>query len=64
MVGDADNLIDQGVHTYVLSYESDRQVIFHGDKDELYWNVNGNGWVFYADSVSCTIHFPKGAAIL
>ncbi len=63
MVGDADILIEEGIHTYVFTYETDRQIIYHDNKDELYWNVNGNGWVFYADSVSCTIHFPWGAGI-
>jgi uncharacterized membrane protein YgcG len=29
----------------------------------VYWNVNGNGWVFSADTVSCTIHFPEKAVI-
>lgn len=64
MVGDADVLIEEGLHTYVFTYETDRQVIYHTGKDELYWNVNGNGWVFSADSVSCTIQFPQGATIL
>jgi uncharacterized membrane protein YgcG len=40
-----------------------RQVIFHDDKDELYWNVNGNGWVFTADSISCEIIFPEAAVV-
>ena len=63
MVGQRDVLIDKGIYTYTLSYKTTRQLIFHKDKDELYWNVNGNGWVFTADSISCHIKFPPGAVI-
>ncbi|HSK13932.1 MAG TPA: DUF2207 domain-containing protein, partial [Phnomibacter sp.] len=62
-VGDEDNYLPEGVFTYRFTYETSRQLIYHALKDELYWNVNGNGWVFYADSVSCTIRFPSGSQI-
>ncbi len=62
-VGQHDVILPEGRFTYTFEYETDRQVIFHNDKDELYWNVNGNGWVFTIDSVSCRIHFPTGAEI-
>jgi hypothetical protein len=61
--GSADILLPEGVHTYVFTYETRNQLIFHADKDELYWNVNGNGWVFTADTVQCSIMFPEGAVI-
>jgi uncharacterized membrane protein YgcG len=61
--GNADVILDTGYHTYVLEYSTRRQLIFHPDKDELYWNVNGNGWVFTADSVSCLVRFPEGSQI-
>ncbi|MCU0405025.1 MAG: DUF2207 domain-containing protein, partial [Chitinophagaceae bacterium] len=63
-VGEESVFIPDGLHTYVFEYETTRQIIHHDDKDELYWNVNGNGWVFYADSVSCTIQFPEGSRIV
>jgi uncharacterized membrane protein YgcG len=63
MVGDAEVNLSTGIYTYQLLYQTDRQIIFHPEKDELYWNVNGTGWVFYADSVSGTIHFPWSARI-
>jgi uncharacterized membrane protein YgcG len=64
LVGDEDTYLKSGIYKYDFEYETGRQLIYHENKDELYWNVNGNGWVFYADSVSCTIHFPKGSNIL
>lgn len=63
MIGRENYLLPDGVYTYRIEYETDRQIIFTPEKDELYWNVNGNGWVFTADTVSCTIHFPDGATI-
>ncbi len=64
MVGDADIIIEPGLHTYQFHYETDQQIIYHENKDELYWNVNGTGWVFFADSVSSTVHFPSGGNII
>src|SRR5690606_977928 len=63
-IGRQDVLIPNGEFTYQLEYETQRQIIFHETKDELYWNVNGNGWVFTADSVSCRIHFPPGSSVM
>jgi len=63
MIGKSDVFIDSGVYTYKLEYVTDQQLRFDTEKDELYWNVNGNGWVFTADSISCIIRFPEGAKI-
>jgi uncharacterized membrane protein YgcG len=62
-IGDKDVVLKPGIYEYKIEYITNRQLIFHKDKDELYWNVNGNGWVFTADTVSCTVHFPEGANI-
>jgi len=62
--GSKDVLLPSGVYTYQFKYSTERQLIFHNDKDELYWNVNGTGWVFTIDSISCTIKFPEGARVL
>jgi uncharacterized membrane protein YgcG len=63
-VGSADVILPPGVHDYVIEYRTHRQLIFHETKNELYWNVNGNGWVFTVDTISCIIRFPEGAKIL
>ena len=62
-IGNKDILLDKGVYHYRIDYTTNKQLIFHDNKDELYWNVNGNGWSFTADSISCTIEFPTGADI-
>ncbi|ULQ57716.1 DUF2207 domain-containing protein [Flavihumibacter rivuli] len=62
--GSEEVILDTGVYHYRIEYSTNRQLIFHPDKDELYWNVNGNGWVFTADSITCRISFPEGASIL
>lgn len=63
LIGDKDVYLPDGIFVYKIEYETSRQIIFTSEKDELYWNVNGNGWIFTADTVSCTIHFPGKAAI-
>lgn len=62
--GNADHFLDRGYYTYVLTYETAKQIIFHPDKDELYWNVNGTGWSFTSDKVSCKITFPEQTKII
>ncbi|MFT3909912.1 MAG: DUF2207 domain-containing protein [Ferruginibacter sp.] len=62
-VGNSDQFLKPGIYTYEISYETERQIIFHNDKDECYWNVNGNGWSFNCEKASCTIHFPGGAKV-
>ena len=47
-----------GEHTYVITYLTDRQMGFYKDRDELYWNVTGNGWAFPIEHASATVHLP------
>jgi uncharacterized membrane protein YgcG len=63
-IGDADTLLDDGKHTFVITYVTDRQVGFFQDYDELYWNVTGTGWMFEIDHVTATVHLPDGAHII
>ena len=63
MIGRKDMLLPEGKYDYRIDYETKRQLIFHPDKDEFYWNVNGNGWIFSADSISCSILFPDQSRI-
>ena len=63
LIGDKDVYLSNGIFKYTIEYETSRQIIFAADRDELYWNVNGNGWIFTADTVSCTIHFPEKGII-
>jgi uncharacterized membrane protein YgcG len=59
--GDKDVFLSEGVHTFALSYTTDRQIRFFEDHDELYWNVTGNGWAFAIDAASATVLLPDGA---
>lgn len=42
-IGDPDKTIT-GAHTYRYSYTVERALGYFDDRDELYWNVTGNGW--------------------
>ena len=42
-IGDADIYLT-GLHTYIISYETDRAINFFDDHDELYWNAVGDEW--------------------
>ena len=55
--GSANRFIDVGEHTYMFRYEVNRILGFFDDKDELYWNVTGNGWDFPIDMASATVSF-------
>lgn len=62
-IGNADILLPAGIFTYEITYRTNRQLIAHTDKDECYWNVNGNGWSFSIDTLTCTLVFPQGTTI-
>jgi len=57
-IGDKDRFIDKGVHTYTLSYRTNRQLGFFDDHDELYWNVTGNEWAFPIDAAGASVRLP------
>ncbi len=63
-IGDKDVVLKPGPYTYVITYQTDRQIGFFTEYDELYWNVTGNGWAFPIDTASATIVLPAGASIL
>ncbi|MDY0350323.1 MAG: DUF2207 domain-containing protein [Desulfobulbaceae bacterium] len=63
-IGDTDVFLDPGSYTYAITYQTDRQIGFFADYDELYWNVTGNDWEFPIDTAAATIILPEGATIL
>lgn len=63
-IGNSLEMLDKGIFTYRITYETDRQLIFHSNKDELYWNVNGTGWGFSCDKATCSIRFPEQSSII
>lgn len=62
-VGDKDSFIPRGDHAYRITYTTKGQVGFFPNFDEIYWNVNGNGWNFAIDSISALIHLPAAAQV-
>jgi len=63
-IGSENVHLKPGAYEYVIEYRTARQLIFHDDRDELYWNVTGNGWEFPLDKVTATVVVPPGAAVL
>ena len=63
-VGEADVFLENGEHEYVINYNATGQIGFFKDYDELYWNVTGNGWDLYIDTVSCVFNAPGNGEIL
>jgi uncharacterized membrane protein YgcG len=61
-IGAPDAHLPIGLHEYVLTYQTDRQLRAFAERDELYWNVTGNGWVFPIDQASADVHLPPAAA--
>ena len=62
-VGEEHVILPRGDYDYKINYETDGQLGFFDDHDELYWNVNGHAWELDFDSIVCIVHLPKGASI-
>lgn len=59
--GQKDVFLRPGRYMYTIEYRTTHQLVFFPDHDELYWNVNGNGWRLPLDRVSCEVFLPEGA---
>lgn len=57
-IGEKDRRVAPGIHTYTLVYETNRQIGFFHNHDELYWNVTGNGWSFPIEQAGARISLP------
>lgn len=58
-IGSANVFLERGVYSYEIAYRTGRQLGFFDGHDELYWNVNGNGWVFPMERVSAEVRLPR-----
>lgn len=54
-----DSFIKPGIHTYQITYRTNRQLTFKDNYTELYFNVVGNDVVFPTLKASAVIHLPK-----
>jgi uncharacterized membrane protein YgcG len=61
-IGSGSVLLQNGQHVYEITYRTARQIGHFPDHDELYWNVNGNGWTFAFDHISAEVRLPKAVA--
>lgn len=59
-IGDADKYVT-GLKTYVISYKVNGAINHFDSRDELYWNVTGNGWEVPIDIVSVNLKLPEKA---
>ncbi|TPW32634.1 DUF2207 domain-containing protein [Martelella alba] len=63
-IGSADTMLPPGDHTYVLTYDTDRQLRYFDDHDEVYWNATGNFWAFPIETATAVIRLPEGVTPL
>ena len=59
-IGQEDRILDRGQHTYQIEYETDRQLGYFENHDELYWNVTGTEWDFSIREASAAVILPPG----
>ena len=57
-IGNPGVLLPRGRHVYEIAYRASRQLGFFQEHDELYWNVNGNGWTFAMDRIAADVKLP------
>ncbi len=60
-IGKEDVLIPPGVHSYRISYRTDRQLRQFDSYDELYWNVTGTEWLFPILKARAEVTLPADA---
>lgn len=58
-IGRGDVDLAPGEHTYVITYQTDHQLGFFPDHDELYWNVTGF-WEFEIEQATAEVGLPEG----
>ena len=63
-IGSSNVYLRPGEYTYAIVYQTDRQLGFFEDFDELYWNVTGNDWAFTIEQVEAIIELPPEARII
>jgi uncharacterized membrane protein YgcG len=63
-IGKKDVFLTPGQYTYTIRYQTDGQLGFFKDYDELYWNVTGHGWTFPILRAEAVVELPPGAKLL
>jgi uncharacterized membrane protein YgcG len=58
-IGDSNEFVPQGIHTYTITYKTTQQLGNFQNHDELYYNITGNGWVFPIQRVTASVVLPQ-----
>eukprot|EP00903_Cladosiphon_okamuranus_P001111 g1109.t1 len=59
-IGEESTYLTPGVYTYTIAYQTDRQIRFFSDHDEVYWSATGNEWAFPIDEAVARVRLPDG----
>ena len=57
--GQSDIILPEGIYEYIIDYTTARQLKFHNNRDEFYWNITGNGWLFKINKVKGNVFSPQ-----
>ncbi|MEX0883201.1 MAG: DUF2207 domain-containing protein, partial [Cyclobacteriaceae bacterium] len=60
-IGDEQLYLSPDIYDYTIKYETNRQVGFFEDFDELYWNAIGDQWDFKILNATARINLPDEA---
>ena len=63
MVGRKDIYLEKGYHVFKIKYKLDRTIFRGSGRAVLLWNVNGNHWDFYTDTLSAVINVSNDSKI-
>ncbi|MEM7069641.1 MAG: DUF2207 domain-containing protein [Pseudomonadota bacterium] len=63
-IGEKDYFLPTGNYTYKIVYETDRQIGFFDEGDEVYWNATGNFWDFPIEKATAKIILPEDVSAL
>src|SRR3990167_2767456 len=63
LIGNSDKYLSPGNYIYEIKYQTNRQVGFFKDHDELYWNVTGNGWPVIINKAKAEVILPENISI-
>ena len=62
-IGDPNAYVNPGEHEYTIVYQTIRQLGFFEDRDDLYWNVTGNEWVFPIEKATAEVILPANMPV-
>ncbi len=60
LIGDPDRFVSPGPHRYEIHFESDRQIKFFPERDELLYQAIAYGWGFPVERARVTVRLPPG----